>query len=334
MITLKDVARHAGVSVSTASNALSGSRSVSPAAIKSVLEAAAELGYRRNETARSLRTGLRNSIALVIPDVTDPFWAAMVGIVEGKANALGWSVSLCNTDYDAKRESAYLARLINSVDGILLLSTAPDPEAVAPLVRLGIPVVACDERVSLDGIGGVYSENAGGGRQAAHHLVDKGGTRFVVLGGPDLLATPGERVAGFLDGLAERGIDPSGVSRFDVPYSFDGGREGARRAVAAIPDVDAVFACNDNQAMGVMFELEDLGRRVPDDVIVCGFDDISWSMRVRPSLTTLHQDSTAMAEQAFEMLVAMIVEGAPPRTVVLPVKLVERESTNRLSPVA
>jgi LacI family transcriptional regulator len=175
----------------------------------------------------------------------------------------------------------------------------------------------------------VYSENVGGGKQAAHHLVDRGGTRFVVLGGPSQLATPGERVAGFLEGLAERGIDPSRVHRFDAPYSFDGGREGARRAVAAIPDVDAVFACNDNQAMGVMFELEDLGRRVPDDVIVCGFDGISWSMRVRPSLTTLQQDSTAMAEQAFEMLTAMIVEGVPPRTVVLPVELVERESTNR-----
>jgi len=139
VITLRDVAAHAGVSVATASNALSGTRAVSPASVKAVMQAAADLGYRRNETARSLRTGLRNSLGLVVPDVTDPFWGAIVRVVEARASELGWSVSLCNTDYDADREGAYLARLVNSVDGILLLSASPDPEALAPIVALGVP---------------------------------------------------------------------------------------------------------------------------------------------------------------------------------------------------
>ena len=329
MITLRDVAAHAGVSVATASNALSGTRAVSPASVKAVMQAAADLGYRRNETARSLRTGLRNSLGLVVPDVTDPFWGAIVRVVEARASELGWSVSLCNTDYDADREGAYLARLVNSVDGILLLSASPDPEALAPIVALGVPVVACDERVALDGIGGVYSENRGGGRLVAEHLVAQGGTRFVAVGGPPRLVTARERVDGFVDGLIEYGVDPAAISRISAEYSFDGGRDAARRILADLPDADAVFACTDNQAMGVLFAMEDAGRHVPDDVMLSGFDGISWSARVRPSLTTVQQDSVGMADRAFDMLAGMIAGDSEPSVVTLPVALIPRKSTRR-----
>lgn len=328
-VTLKDVAEHAQVSISTASNALTGARKVSAASIEKVLRSAAELGYQRNEAARSLRTGLHNSIGLVIPDVTNPFWAGMVGAVEQIAGEAGFQVALFTTAYDPERESAALARLVTSADGVLLFSTSPDASAVQPLLDLGMPMVACDEAFDVPGLGGVYSDNRAGARTAAEHLVDAGGAVFGMLDGPATLTTATERRQGFREGLAARGVPESRIHAITAPYSFEGGREGVRRLLEAHPDVDALFACTDNQAIGATFEAHDLGRSVPGDLLVCGFDDISWSSRISPSLTTVRQDAPGMAARAIEMLLAMVAGEEQAEVVVLPVELVERESTAR-----
>ena len=331
--TLRDVAEHAEVSLATASNALTGARKVGARSIEKVLRSAAELGYRPNGAARSLRTGSHGVLGLVIPDVTNPFWAGMVGAVERLSEETGFQVSLANTDFDAARESAALSRLSKSVDGILLVSTHPDPATVRPLVESGLPVVALDEAVDVPGLGGVYSDNVGGARRAAEHLVDAGGTVFGLLEGPPSLSTATERGIGFLAGLAGRGVEPSRVHRLVAPYSFEGGREGVRRMLARHPEVDALFACTDNQAIGATFEAHDLGRTVPGDLLVCGFDDISWSSRITPTLTTVRQDAVAMAARAFEMLAEMVTRGGEARVEILPVELVERNSTRRVTTV-
>lgn len=329
VVTLKDVAERAQVSISTASNALTGARAVSGASIERVLSAAAELGYRRNEVARSLRTGLHNALGVVIPDVTNPFWAGMVDVIERRANEAGFQLSLVNTGFDRDREAAALARLVSSVDGILLFSTGPDPATVKALLDLGVPVVACDEAFDLEGLAGVYSDNAGGARAAARHLVDAGGTVFGILEGPAELSTAAERSAGFAAGLADRGIDPTRLHRVAVPYSFEGGREGIRRLLELAPTVDAVFACTDNQAIGATFAAIDLGRSVPGDLLMCGFDDISWSSRISPTLTTVRQDAAGMAERAFAKLAELVTGTGEPTVEVFPVELIERGSTRR-----
>ncbi|GAA2237552.1 LacI family transcriptional regulator [Herbiconiux moechotypicola] len=340
-VTLKDVAEHANVSVATASNALTGARKVSASSVEKVLRSVAELGYRPNEVARSLRTGARpglpatvglhNAIGLVIPDVTNPFWAGMVSVIERLADEAGFRVSLGNTGFDPEREVATVERIAKSVDGILLFSTNPDADTVRPLLELGMPVVAVDEAFDLPGLAGVYSDNRGGGRLAAEHLVDSGGTVFGVLEGPGTLTTAAERSSGFVEGLVARGVDPANIHRVIAPYSFEGGRDGVRRMLALHPDVDALFACTDNQAIGAVFEAHDLGRVVPDDLLVCGFDDISWSSRITPTVTTLRQDAAGMARHAFEMLVELVGQAGEPRVSVFPVELVERDSTRRVT---
>lgn len=328
-MTLRDVAELAGVSVATASNALSGARRVGADAVERVVAAAERLGYRRNEVARSLRTGLRNTVGVVIPDVTNPFFAEIVAEIEGRANALGWSVVLCNAGFDLAREAAYLARLISSADGVLLFSTSPDEAAVGPLVDLGVPVVAGDEPIHVAGVGTVHSDNEDGGLLAARHMLERGGRVFGIIEGPASMPTARARVAGFERGLAERGVRIAAEHRVTATYSLEGGRAGMRELLRRDAPVDAVFTCTDMQAIGAVFEAEDHGREVPDDLILCGFDDISWAPRIRPSLTTIHQDARGMARAAFDMLVAAIVDGEAPGEVVLPVRLVERESTRR-----
>ncbi|NQX33466.1 LacI family DNA-binding transcriptional regulator [Herbiconiux sp. VKM Ac-2851] len=332
-VTLRDVAEHARVSIATASNALTGARRVGPDSVERVLRSAAELGYRPNGVARSLRTGLHRSIGLVIPDVTNPFWAGMVSVIEGLADESGFQLSLVNTGFDAGRESASLTRLAGAVDGVLLFSTNPRATMLAPALAGGLPIVAVDEGFELEGVGGVYSDNAGGGRLAAEHLVDAGGTVFGLLAGPASLTTAAQRSAGFAAGLAGRGVDPSRLHRVTAPYSFEGGREGVRRMLARHPEVDALFACTDNQAIGATFEAHDLGRVVPDDLLVCGFDDISWASRITPTLTTLRQDSAGMARRAFVQLVELVTHGGEPEVTVFPVTLVERASTRRVTTV-
>lgn len=328
-MTLRDVAEHARVSIATASNALTGSRKVSDASIARVLRSAKELGYRRNEAARSLRTGLRNTIGLVVPDVTNPFWGGMISTVERLAGQAEFQVALTNTDFDPRRESTALARLASRVDGVMLFSTRPDASALRPLVESGVPVVACDEVFDVPGIGGAYSDNEGGARRAAEHLVAAGGTVFGLLEGPSRLTTAVQRRSGFLEGLRAHGVEARHIHRESAEYSFEGGREGVRRLIERHPDVDALFACTDNQAIGAIFEAIDLGRAIPDDLLVCGFDDISWSSRVSPSLTTVRQDAEGMATYAVTMLLEMIVDGAAPEVRVFPVELIERGTTRR-----
>jgi DNA-binding LacI/PurR family transcriptional regulator len=332
-VTLRDVAEHAEVSIATASNALTGARKVGAASVERVLRSAALLGYRPNGVARSLRTGLRDTIGLVIPDVTNPFWAGMVGTIEKLAVEAGFQVSLANTGFDAGREAASLARLMSSVDGVLLFSTNPAAGTVVPLIEAGLPVVVVDEAFALEGLSGVYSDNSGGARLAAEHLVDAGGSVFGLLEGPSTLTTAAERSAGFVAGLEGRGVPPERIHRVVAPYSFEGGREGVRRLLAAHPDVDALFACTDNQAIGATFEAHDLGKEVPADLLVCGFDDISWSSRITPTLTTLRQDAAGMARHAFEQLVDLVEHGGGPRVTVFPVTLIERDSTRRVTAV-
>ncbi|CAN5403072.1 LacI family DNA-binding transcriptional regulator [soil metagenome] len=328
-ITLHDVAKRAGVSVSTASNALTGARHVGQASIERVLLSAAELGYRRNEVARSLRTGLRNTIGLVIPDVTNPFFADVVKTVENLSHEIGWSVLLCNTDFDSGREAGYLAGLTSSADGILLFSTAPDEKTVRALVDMGVSVVAGDEILHVEGMGGVFSDNVGGGRLAAEHLIASGGRRFGLIEGPHHLTTAAERAKGFVEGLEAHGRMIETRNRVRKPYSLEGGREALRELMQRDPTIDAVFASTDMQAIGAIFEGEDLGFSVPGRLMVCGFDGISWSERIHPSLTTLQQDTVQLATRAFEMLIDMVVNGGAASIVTLPVELIERESTRR-----
>ncbi|WP_432826302.1 LacI family DNA-binding transcriptional regulator [Dactylosporangium sp. CA-092794] len=332
VVTIRDVAELAGVSVSTVSNALSGQRVVSQVTRQRIQDAAQQLGYRPNTAAHSLRTGVHHAIGLVVPDVTNPFFAEIAHGAETAANALGWSVYLGNTELDEDREDNYLRRLATASDGILFFPTSNTGSRmtqIQSLVDNDVQMVICDERIRVAGTGGVFSDNVAGGRLAAAHLTARGARRCAMITGPETLPTSNERRKGYGAGLRAAGRSLPAERVIHAPYTIEGGQSATAELLRRDARIDAIFAADDLQAVGALEGLAAAGRAVPDDVLVCGFDGIAWGALVRPSLTTVAQQSQQIGAEAARLLLQMVTMEASPREIVLPVELLERDSTRR-----
>ena len=249
--TLQEVATAAKVSLATASNALTGNRGVSPKLRDRVLEAAQSLGYPRASARR--RTD-RTTVGIVLPDVRHPAYAELAHAFEREGAQRDWALVLAGSDYQPDIELEALENLVRSSDGVLLSPSRPPRSGVHRLQASPVPIVACDEPADSALIGGwVRSDNFGGGRAAAHHLVDVGGTRFAMLGGEGYLPSTKERREGFLAGLADRGFAADDVLIIGEDYGMDGGQSAMAELLETDADVDAVFLARADKP-GVVIE--------------------------------------------------------------------------------
>lgn len=324
----------AGVSPTTVSHALSGRRPVAEGTRARVEEAVAKLGYQPNANALSLRTGQRMAVSLIVPDIANPFFAQLARGAENAASERGFQIYLCNTDLRPEREAQYLTQaLAGAVDGVLLASTTTSSvsrRAAMRVLEKGVPLVLVDEMIPGLGVGGVTADNVDGGRLAAEHLLEVGCRNLAMIDGPHDLPTAEERRAGFDKALAERGIAVPPTRRRAAPYRIDAGDVAATELLEADPTIDGLFAADDLLAIGAIRAIERAGRRVPEDVAVCGFDDISWMEMITPSLTTIAQPIEEIGARAVNLLLECLER----RTqclddVVVPVSLVVRDSTRR-----
>lgn len=350
MATIKDIARAAGVSVSTVSHALSGNRPISEATRARVLEAVAVLGYRPNRLAQGLVSKTTRSLGLLVPDLANPFFSAMAEALEVQAQERGYSVILCNTNLDPEREADYLDVLLSrQVDGLLYFpgTSAPNP-ALQDALERQIPIVVVDER--LDGAPGVFVDNWDGGRQVGALLARLGHRRILFVGGAESLPTVQDRLQGLRQGLrtnADAGADAADIpveiyTRFGdyrAAFGYDTihacAREGllGRRASAA---PTAIVAANDLIALGALRALRELGVHVPSECSLVGFDGIEFTMLTIPSLTTVQQPTSLIAHSAIQLLIDRINASSrsqdhpqgvrPAPQIVHPVSLVVRES--------
>ena len=326
--TLQEVAVEAGVSLATASNALSGNRGVSAAMRDRVFEAAKRLGYPRGGTARGRKTE-RMTVGIVLPDVRNPAYAELAHAFEREGQQREWSLVLASSDYEPEKELEALTRLVQSTDGVVLSPSRPPRSGIHLLQASPVPIVACDDPADSPLIGAsVRTDNFGGGRAAAHHLVDAGGTRFGMLGGAGYLPSTEERREGFLAGLADRGVSASAVHIVGDVYVMDGGQAAMNELLELDPSVDAVFAVSDMHAVGALFEAQQSGRSVPGDLLLCGYDGIGWTRKISPTITTIRQDWPAVATRALDYLAAMM-RGEPGGRAIIPVTLLPGESTHR-----
>jgi LacI family transcriptional regulator len=332
MATMNDVARVAQVSIATVSHVVNGTRFVSPESAARVNAAMRELDYTPDATARSLRVGRTNTLGLVIPDNTNPFFAELARCVEEAGFDAGYTTILGNSGERTDRERQYVSTLLSKrVDGLILAPWRDPDDALAHVLRTApIPIVVIDREDVLPGADAVLYDDVGGGRQAAEHLCALGHATFAAIAGPlDPGHAPG-RLGGFLDALADAGLGVDDDAMVTSDYHFAGGRAATAELLARSPSFTALFAANDLMAAGAIRELTAHGLSVPGDVSVVGFDDTPLAEMTSPALTTVRQPVQEMGDRAVSLLLARL--GASPETGaggrhVLPTSLVVREST-------
>ncbi|MFC6287419.1 LacI family DNA-binding transcriptional regulator [Nocardioides sp. GCM10027113] len=330
--TLEEVARAAGVSRATASRAINGGTRVSPRAQAAVAAAVRSLGYSPNPAARSLVTRRTDSVAVVVPEpdervFSDPFFSLTLRSVHRVLDEHGLQMVLllARRGTAAKQTLRYLSG--RPVDGALITSHHRDDGLAGHLADIGLPCVFGGRPWDhADRVSWVDVDQAEGGRLAAEALLQRGRRVLATISGPDDMTAAADRLAGWQQALATAGVDASRVASGD--FTEEGGEAAARRLLADHPDIDGIFAASDLMAAGALRVLAELGRRVPEDVAVVGFDDVGGAEHTRPPLTTLRNPVAEMAEEATRMLLRQINGEGPetPVRLVMPTRLVRRES--------
>ncbi|GAB3169465.1 LacI family DNA-binding transcriptional regulator [Streptomyces incanus] len=328
-VTLAQIARQAGVHVSTVSRALSPDDAVRGAVAAEtatlIRGLAEELGYQRDPAGAALRTGRSRMLGVLVPRLTDIVLATVYEGIDAAASAAGYHTVVANTGDDPemqrRRADALLAR---RVDGLVLGDARSDCDLVAELARRHIPLVLVSRR--LPGRVSVTTDDVLGGRLAAEHLLGLGHRHVAVVAGEPYASTGVERTRGFRDAFAEAGlpVPKSHVtgSTFDVP----GGRAAADRLLGLHPRPTAVFAVNDFAAIGVMAAVRDAGLTVGRDVAVVGYNDVPLAAALPVPLTSVRSPMYRMGEAAATTLVTMLA-GGPVRSRRLRPTLRARAST-------
>lgn len=301
--TIRDVARIAGVSIKTVSRVINGDAPVTEDTRKRVLAAIASVEYRPNAVARSLVTGRSQVVGLIVADVTNPFFPALVRGVEDAAGQHDQLVVVCNTDEDPDRELQYLDMLQrNQVDGIILAASRLDDQSLVDVVNRGYPLVLINRELRHPNVSSVSTDDVAAMEGAVRHLVDTGVTHLGYLAGPSRSYAARMRESAFRHVVTRLypGQPVRVVSGF--PPTRDGGRAAIRALLRRWPEVDGVLTYNDMMAMGVLEALDDLGISVPDRISVVGYDGIDPAELTRPPLTTVRQPAYRLGFEAYRLL--------------------------------
>jgi DNA-binding LacI/PurR family transcriptional regulator len=333
-VRLQDVAARAGVSVKTVSNVVNGYVHVAPATRARVEAAVAELGYRPNLSARSLRGGRSGIIALAIPELRVPYFAELAQCVVKEAGARGFTVLIDQTEGMADHERLVMEGIrAQLIDGLIFSPLALGSRELARQRRDQTPLVLLGERAGGEFADHVAIDNVGAAREAVLHLIGQGRCRVAAIGAQRVASgeTAHLRLAGYQAGLEAAGLpwDPALVGRAPSFHRAEGARAMAR-LLDGPAQPDAVFAFNDLLALGALRACHDRGVRVPDDVAIVGFDDIEDGRYSIPSLSTVAPDKSEIARTAVEFLVSRLGGGnaaSPAREVVARHRLVVRESS-------
>jgi len=326
--TIRDVARSAGVSPATASRVLSASRHpVSERGRRRVLAAARRLGYIPNLLARSLLTRETAAIGVLVPDVSNPYYAGVLRGIEDAAGPARRTVILCNTDRDPAKLRWYLRALMERrVDG-LVVAGGSFGRAETAITGGALPVVMIGRGPAR--LPSVRVDNVAAGAMATRHLLELGHRRIACLAGPAVSTTAADRVAGYRRALREAGLSAADEVVLEAGFTPTGVFALVDRLFARAPAPTALVAPNDLVAVAVVRALHEQGRRVPGDVSVVGFDDIPVASYVVPALTTVAVPTVALGRAAVEALLGLLA-GRPAAPVVLPCELRVRESTSTL----
>lgn len=325
--TIYDVASAAGVSSATVSRVMSGRNAVAESTREHVMGVARSMGYRANSIARSLSSQTSDMVAVLVPDISNPFFSELVKGVQSAAFREGFTTLICNTEGDPKLERSYLDVLIaRQVRHVFVVGLMLDRIAVQEYVSAGLDFVALDRPMRHASSALVHSQNRQGAEAAVRHLIELGHRRIAHIAGPPEVALSGARRRGYLQALEVAGIDADDALVAGSDFSAPGGAAAFAELQRRGGDFTAIFAADDIIAIGALSAALTAGRSVPGDLSLVGFDDVPLARFTLPPLTTVHQDAAAMSKRAVE-LISTTSTGKKPRRYVLPAPLVIRGST-------
>jgi LacI family transcriptional regulator len=333
MITIRHIALHADVSVTTVSHVINATRFVSDEARARVLSAIEELKYVPSAVARSLKNNRTHTIGMMIPNSSNPYFAEIIRGIEDTCFEAGFNVILCNSDDDPKKQGQYIRVLTEKqVDGLIVLSSGGDDELGEHLRHAGMPQVLVDREVEHLNADLVEVNHESGGYLATRHLLELGHRRIACITGPLPLSSAAQRLAGHRRALEEAGLKPQASLLHESDFTSAGGHAAMQALLALRQRPTAVFACNDLMAFGAISAAAAAGLSLPKDLSLIGFDDIALACHSNPPLTTVAQPKHRMGTLAARLLLERIGdrERAHQREILQP-ELCLRQST---APVA
>jgi len=324
-VTIKDVARQAGVSVASVSRALNGHDSVTPETRQRIINTAAPLRYTPHSAARSLITRRHATIGFVLPELHGEFFSELIRGVDHAARASRLHLLVSSSHGNATEASAALRAMLGRVDGLLLMSPHVDADTLANILPGQLPAVLINVPADSQIHSSLRIDNHTGAFTMTRHLVERGHQRIAFVSGPAENFDASERERGYRDALAQ--FAPKMTAQvIEGDFSEEAGQRAGAQIAAMKKRPDAVFAANDMMAVGCLFALTEAGLRVPQDVAVAGFDDIPIARFVRPSLTTMRVNIADLGERAAATLIATLREGKPIHHTLLTPELVLRDS--------
>ncbi|MFL6140309.1 MAG: LacI family DNA-binding transcriptional regulator [Labedaea sp.] len=327
-VTIAEVARRARVSKTTVSRVLNNKGDVDAATAIRVREVIAATGYAPSARAVGLARGRTQTVGMLVPSLTWPWIGDVLQGVADVLEAQGYGL-LLNTVNRGADSLTQFARHVsaNAFDGLLLIEP---PEAMGYITTLhesGLPMVMIDDRGYHPGFPSVATSNREGARDAAAHLLAAGRTRLAMISGPTEFGCTRDRIAGFRVGLADAGVAFDERLLVEGDFTRQGGLAAIRQLLGSGVAFDGLFAHNDLTAVGVLDGLREIGRAVPGDVAIVGFDDIPVAAHVQPPLTTVRQPSREMGEAAAAMLLSHLAgDPLPDAPLIVPTSLVIRDS--------
>lgn len=329
-VTIRDVAALAGVSPATVSRVFNHDQRVAQELRARVISAAGTLGYRPNGQARSLRTKATKVLGLIISDIQNPFFTALVRGVEDAASERDFSVVLANADEDLAKERRYLeVTAAERMAGVILSPASTSHTRVDLLTDHGIPVVVIDRRIRAAEVDSVTVNNQKAAREAVEHLIAAGARRIGVIAGPADVSTAADRLSGYRTAIRLAGLpaDADLVARAD--FRVEGGEAAAHALLSLEPRPDALFVTNNLMMVGALRAIAAAGLAFPADLLLAGFDEMSWA-GLAPPLTLIEQPTYQIGRQAAELLLRRVAgEEFGVQRIVLPATLRVRRSSGK-----
>lgn len=330
LATMKQIAKIAGVSLGTVSHVLNGSAGVREPLRKRVMAAVHAAGYQPSQLARGLRRDKTNMIGMIIPDVTNPFFPAVVRGAEDTAFNNGFRLMLCNTDNDHAKEIAHLNELRTYLPSglIVIPSSFSDITAQAESYRKAGTAVVCVDRLPREWNGdSVTADNERGAYEATNYILSQGHTRVAMITGPRHLTNSQDRLKGFRRALQEKGLAIGPEYIQESSFDKHGGYTKTMLLLRMIGRPTAIFAGNDMIAFGALRALHEAGIRCPTDISLIGFDDLELAEMTSPPLSSVSQPGYQMGVSAAQILIDRVRgDHGPNKTVVLETALKIRNS--------